>query len=176
MGLLGPRSLYGHGIHFSDKEIAMAAETGTGIVHCPTSNLFIGSGLFQYQKLREAGVSLALGTDVGGGSSLSPFATMKAAYEISQLQGISLSPEALFYAASLGGAITLNLGDRIGRISEGYEADLAVIDLESTPLIRNRMKTAETLRDQLFAQIILADDRAIRATYASGELIYDRGA
>ena len=176
MGLLGPRSLYGHGIHFSDKEIAMAAETGTGIVHCPTSNLFIGSGLFQYQKLREAGVSLALGTDIGGGSSLSPFATMKAAYEIAQLQGISLSPEALFYAASLGGAITLNLGDRIGRVSAGYEADLAVIDLESTPLIRNRMKTAETLRDQLFTQIILADDRAIRATYASGELIYDRGA
>ncbi len=175
MGLLGSRTLYGHGIHFSDEEVNMAAETKTGIVHCPTSNLFIGSGLFQYQKLRAAGVSLALGTDVGGGSSFSPFATMKAAYEISQLQGVSLPPEELFYAASLGGAKTLSLGDRIGRVAVGYEADLTVLDLGSTPLIRNRMKSAENLGDQLFAQIILADDRAIRATYAGGGLIYERG-
>ena len=174
MGLLGPRALYGHGIHFSDEEIGLAAETKTGIVHCPTSNLFIGSGLFQYKKLSNAGVSLALGTDIGGGSSLSPFATMKAAYEISQLQGVSLPPENLFYAASLGGAETLSLGNRIGRVAPGYEADLVVVDLRSTPIIRNRMKSADSLRDQLFTQIILADDRAVRATYAGGELVYDR--
>ena len=174
MGLLGPRTIYGHGIHLSDEEIEMAAATGTGIVHCPTSNLFIGSGLFQYQKLRAAGIPLALGTDIAGGTSLSPFATMKAAYEISQLHGVSLPPEELFYAASLGGAKTLHLSDRIGRIATGYEADITVIDLNSTPMLRNRMKSAKTLSDQLFAQIILADDRAIRATYAAGKIVYDR--
>ena len=174
MGLLGPRTIYGHGIHLSDEEIEMAAATGTGIVHCPTSNLFIGSGLFQYQKLRAAGIPLALGTDIAGGSSLSPFAIMKAAYEISQLHGVSLPPEELFYAASLGGAKTLHLSDRIGRIATGYEADITVIDLNSTPMLRNRMKSAKTMSDQLFAQIILADDRAIRATYAAGKIVYDR--
>ena len=91
-GLLGPRALYGHGIHFSNAEIDMAATTGSGIIHCPTSNLFIGSGLFQFQKLKEAGVALALGTDIAGGTSLSPFATMKAAYEIAQFHSYSLSP------------------------------------------------------------------------------------
>jgi len=175
MGLLGPRTLYGHGIHFSNTEIEMAAKTGTGIVHCPTSNMFIGSGLFQYKNLKDASVAVALGTDVAGGTSLSPFATMKAAYEISQFHGVSLPPEELFYAASLGGAKTLHLEEKIGRIAPGYEADVTVIDLKSTPMIENRMRSAESLSDQLFAQIILADDRAVRATYAAGECVYDRG-
>ncbi|NQU69486.1 MAG: guanine deaminase [Rhodospirillales bacterium] len=175
-GLLGPRTLYGHGVHFSDAEIQMAAETGTGIVHCPTSNLFIGSGLFDFNRLKQAGVAVALGTDVGGGTSLSPFATMKASYEIAQFHRYSLSPQEAFYTATLGGARTLHLDDRIGRIAAGFEADLTVIDLNSTPIIQNRMARADSLGDMLFAQIILADDRAIRATYADGQLVYDRGA
>jgi guanine deaminase len=174
-GLLGPRTLYGHGVHFSDAEIHLAAETGAGIVHCPTSNLFIGSGLFDFNRLKQAGVPIALGTDVGGGTSLSPFATMKAAYEIAQFHRYSLSPEEAFYTATHGGARTLHLENKIGRIAAGFEADLAVIDLNSTPIIQNRMARAESLGDTLFAQIILADDRAIRATYADGELVYDRG-
>ena len=173
-GLLGPRSLYGHGVHFSDAEIQLAAATGIGIVHCPTSNLFMGSGLFQYNKLKSSGVALAFGTDVGGGTSLSPFATMKSAYEIAQLQGYSLSPEEAFYMASLGSAKTMHLDDKIGRIAPGYEADLAVIDLNSTPIVRNRMHRADSFSDQLFTQIILADDRAIRATYSAGKIVYDR--
>jgi guanine deaminase len=174
-GLLGPRTLYGHGIHFSEAEIEMAASTGTGIVHCPTSNLFIGSGLFDFNRLKQAGIAIALGTDVGGGTSLSPFATMKAAYEIAQFHGYSLSPEEAFYTVTLGGARTLHLDDKIGRIAPGHEADMTVIDLNSTPIIRRRVARAESLGDMLFAQIILADDRAIRATYANGDLAYDRG-
>jgi guanine deaminase len=174
-GLLGPRTLYGHGVHFTDAEIDLAAETGTGIVHCPTSNLFIGSGMFDFNRLKQAGVCLALGTDVGGGTSLSPFATMKAAYEIAQYHRYSLSPEEAFYTATLGAARTLDLDDKIGRIAPGHEADMTVIDLNSTPIIQNRMKRAENIGNILFAQIVLADDRAIRATYADGELVYDRG-
>ena len=173
-GLLGPRALYGHGVHFSDSEIALAAETGAAIVHCPTSNLFMGSGLFQFERLKNSGVSLAFGTDIAGGTSLSPFATMKSAYEISQLQGYSISPEEAFYTATLGGAKAMHLADRIGRIAIGYEADLVVIDLKSTPMIENRTNRADNLGDLLFAQIVLADDRAIRATYAAGNLVYDR--
>ena len=173
-GLLGPRALYGHGVHFSDSEIALAAETGTAIVHCPNSNLFMGSGLFQFERLKNSEVSLAFGTDIAGGTSLSPFATMKSAYEIAQLQGYSISPEEAFYTATLGGAKAMHLDDRIGRIATGYEADLVVIDLKSTPMIENRTNRADNLGDLLFAQIVLADDRAIRATYAAGNLVYDR--
>ena len=135
----------------------------------------MGSGLFNLEKLRAGGVALALGTDVAGGTSLSPFATMKAAYEIAQFHGYSLSPEEAFYTASLGGAKALHLDNKIGRIAPGYEADLTVIDLNSTPMIRNRTQRAETLGDLLFTQIILADDRAIRATYAAGKIVYERG-
>ena len=174
-GLLGPRSLYGHGIHLSDAEIEKIAATGTGIVHCPTSNLFMGSGLFQFEKFKASDIALAFGTDVAGGPSLSPFATMKAAYEIAQFHGYSLSPEEAFYTASLGGAKALHLDNKIGRVAPGYEADLTVIDLNSTPMIRNRTQRAETLGDLLFTQIILADDRAIRATYAAGKIVYERG-
>jgi guanine deaminase len=170
--LLGPRTLYGHGIHFSEADIKMAAESDTSIVHCPTSNLFLGSGLFEYEKLKEANVRMALGTDVGGGTSLSPFATMKAAYEIAQFRNYSLTPFEAFHMLTSGGAKALHLEDKIGRIAPGYEADLSVIDLTSTDIIEHRMKCVDSLADTLFAQIILADDRAIRATYANGEIVY----
>lgn len=172
--LLGPRTLYGHGIHFSDADIQMAVETDTSIVHCPTSNLFLGSGLFEYKKLRDAGVRLALGTDVGGGTSLSPFATMKAAYEIAQFRNTSLTPFEAFHMVTFGGAKALHLEDKIGCIAPGYEADLTVIDLNSTDIIRHRMKNVDSLADTLFAQIILGDDRAIRATYANGVRVHER--
>ena len=172
--LLGPRTLYGHGIHFSDADIALAVEMDTSIVHCPTSNLFLGSGLFEYEKLSNAGIRLALGTDVGGGTSLSPFATMKAAYEIAQFRDFSLSPLAAFHLLTIGGARALHLDDKIGRLAPGFEADLAVLDLNSTDLIQHRMQHVESLSDILFAQIVLADDRAIRATYANGAAVYER--
>jgi len=172
--LLGPRTLYGHGIYFSDADIALAVETDTSIVHCPTSNLFLGSGLFEYEKLRDAGARMALGTDVGGGTSLSPFATVKAAYEIAQFRDFSLSPFAAFHLLTLGGARALHLDEKIGQLAPGYEADLTVLDLNSTNLIRHRMQNVDSLADTLFAQIVLADDRAIRTTYANGAIVYKR--
>jgi guanine deaminase len=170
--LLGPRTLYGHGVHFSDADIEMVKDTDTSIIHCPTSNLFLGSGLFDYQKFKDVGARIALGTDVGGGTSLSPFATMKAAYEIAQFRNYSLTPFEAFYLLTLGGAEALHLGDKIGRIAPGYEADLTVINLKSTEIIRNRMKHVDKLAEILFLQIILADDRAIRTTYANGKQVY----
>lgn len=171
-GMLGARALYGHAIHMDDADLAQAAGTDTKFVHCPTSNLFIGSGLFRMQETRAAGVDVMLGCDVGGGTSLSPFATMKAAYEIAQFGGYSLTPEEAFWLSTSGGAETLSLGDRIGKLRPGYEADLVVLDVNSTPIIRQRMDRADSLRDMLFAQMILADDRAVRATYAAGGLVY----
>jgi len=171
-GMLGPRALYGHAIHMDEVDLAQAAETGTKYVHCPTSNLFIGSGLFRMHETRDAGVEVMLGSDVGGGTSLSPFATMKAAYEIAQLCGYSLTPEEAFWQSTSGGADTLLLGHQIGKIEVGFEADIVVLNLNSTPIIRQRMNQAKSLRDILFAQMILADDRAVRATYAAGRLVY----
>ena len=171
-GMLGARALYGHAIHMDDADLAQAAGTDTKFVHCPTSNLFIGSGLFRMQETRAAGVDVMLGCDVGGGTSLSPFATMKAAYEIAQFSGYSLTPEEAFWLSTSGGAETLSLGDRIGKLQPGYEADLVVLDVNSTPIIRQRMDRADSLRDMLFTQMILADDRAVRATYAAGGLVY----
>jgi len=171
-GMLGARALYGHAIHMDDADLAQAAGTDTKFVHCPTSNLFIGSGLFRMQETRAAGVDVMLGCDVGGGTSLSPFATMKAAYEIAQFGDYSLTPEEAFWLSTSGGAETLSLGDRIGKLQPGYEADLVVLDVNSTPIIRQRMDRADSLRDMLFAQMILADDRAVRATYAAGGLVY----
>lgn len=172
-GMLGPRALYGHAIHMDAADLVQAAETDTRYVHCPTSNLFIGSGLFRLNETRRAGVGVMLGCDVGGGTSLSPFATMKAAYEIAQFGGYSLTPEEAFWLSTSGGAETLSLGDKIGRLSPGYEADIVVLDVSSTPVIRQRMARADSLRDMLFAQMILADDRAVRATYAAGHRVYE---
>jgi guanine deaminase len=167
-GMLGPRALYGHAIHMDAADLAKASETGTKFVHCPTSNLFIGSGLFRMKETWDAGVGVMLGSDVGGGTSLSPFATMKAAYEIAQFGGYSLTPEQAFWLSTAGGAEALSLGDRIGRLDAGYEADIVVLDTASTDIIRQRVERAEAIRDVLFAQMILADDRAVRATYAAG--------
>ena len=173
-GLLGPRALYGHAIHMDAADLALAADTGARFVHCPTSNLFIGSGLFRLHQTRAAGVEVLLGSDVGGGTSLSPFATMKAAYEIAQFAGRSLTPEEAFWLSTAGGADALSLGDRVGRLAPGFEADIAVLDLASTPMVRQRVDRAESLRDVLFAQMILADDRAVLATYAAGKLVHRR--
>lgn len=175
-GLLGPRMILGHGIYLSDREKAVVAETGSAIAHCPTSNLFIGSGLFDMEAAQGGSSKMLTGlaTDVGGGSSFSMFHTMKAAYEVAQLKGYSLNPIAAYYLASLGSAKALYLDDKIGNLSPGFEADLIVVDLNSTPLIQERMKHVENLSEVLFVQMILADDRAIKATYVNGAQVYAR--
>ncbi|MFD1704093.1 guanine deaminase [Methylopila henanensis] len=175
-GLIGEGTNFGHCIHLTEREIARLTESGSAVSHCPTSNAFIGSGLFDMKGLRDcaAPIRVGLATDIGGGSSLSMFDTMKAAYEVAQLRGYSLHPVKAFWLATLGSAGALRMDDRIGNLAAGYEADVVVLDLESTPLIRRRMRTVETLSDALFVQMILADDRAVRATYVAGEKLYDR--
>ena len=175
-GLAGDGAIFGHALHLSARERAVLARTGSAIAHCPTSNQFMGSGLFDPGHWRgdEHPVTVGLGSDVGGGTSFSMFATMKAAYEVAQLGGASLHPTRAFWLATRGSARALGLGDRIGNLEAGFDADLVVLDLHSTPLIAQRMERAESLRDVLFTQMILADDRAVRATYVAGRVAHRR--
>ncbi len=175
-GLAGPGSNFGHAIHLTERERDAFAATGSGISHCPTSNMFLGSGLMDLGQLRGGAnpVALGLATDIGGGSSLSMFRTMKAAYEVARLCGYGLHPTHAYYLATLGGAQLLRQADHIGNIAAGYDADFIVVDLRSTPEIANRMEHLSDLAEMLFVQMMLADDRAIRATYVAGRKLYQR--
>ena len=170
-GLLGPRTLLGHGIHLSEREWQRCHDSGTSIVHCPTSNAFLGSGLFDWARAKKAErpVSVALATDVGGGTTLSMLATMGAAHQIAQLGGHELSAVRALYLATLGGARALQLADRIGSIATGLEADLVVLDLAHSPLTRLRMQHCATIDEVLFMLMTLGDDRAIREVYIMGD-------
>lgn len=176
-GLIGPGSNFGHAIHLTAREIGRLRDTGSGISHCPTSNLFIGSGLFDLHGLRDTDghpVTVGLATDVGGGSSFSMFATMRAAYEIAQLRGHSLHPAKAYYLATMGSAALLRMSNDIGNLEPGRFADIVIIDKLSTPLIEQRIRRANTISDVLFAQMILADDRAVAATYIAGKRLHTR--
>lgn len=176
-GLIGPGSNFGHAIHLTDREIARLRDTGSGISHCPTSNLFIGSGLFDLHGLRDTSdrpIMTGLATDVGGGSSFSMFATMRTAYEIAQLRGYSLHPAKAYYLATMGSAALLRMSSDIGNLEPGKVADIVVIDKHSTPLIEQRVRRANSISDVLFAQMILADDRAVAATYIAGKRLHTR--
>jgi guanine deaminase len=177
-GLLGPGANFGHAIHLTPRELALLGDTGSGLSHCPTSNLFIGSGLFDMRatREREPPIPVGLASDVGGGSSFSMFHTMKAAYEICQLKGTKLHPAKAFYLATLGSARVMRFDDRIGNLAPGYEADIVVLDLGSQPLIAQRMAQVADIWGALFLQMILADDRAVRATYIAGRKAYERPA
>jgi guanine deaminase len=175
-GLIGRRAVLAHGVHLSENELCRCHESGTSLAHCPTSNLFLGSGLFRIGAVKDPRrpVQVGLGTDVGGGTSFSLLATMGAAYEIAQLGGRALSAVEAFYLATLGGARALALDDRLGTIAPGYEADFAVLDPNATPLLALRNARAESTQDVLFALMMLGDDRAVRATYVAGERAHGR--
>jgi guanine deaminase len=171
-GLLGPRSVLGHCIHLSARERSRLAATGSVAAFCPTSNLFIGSGLFDLAATRDAGVRTALATDVGGGTSYSMLRTAAEAYKVLQLQGQNLHPFAAFHLMTRGNALALGLADRIGALEPGLEADLAVLDPAATPAMAHRMERGDDgddLAAALFALVTLGDDRAVRATYVLGE-------
>ncbi len=167
-GLLGKGGLYGHAIHLTDREKARLAEVDASLIHCPTSNTFIGSGLFDMGGLKAAGHRIGLATDTGGGSSFSMLRTMAAAYEIGQLKGRALHPAELWWLATAGSAASLHAADKIGTIAPGMEADLVVLDLASTPAIEQATARAEDIWQALFPTIMLGDDRAIRATWVKG--------
>ena len=177
-GLIGRRAVLAHGVHLSEDELCRCHESGTAIAHCPTSNLFLGSGLFRVAALKDPRrpVHIGLGTDIGGGTSFSLLSTMGAAYEIAQLNGRALSAVEAFYLATLGGARALALEECIGTIAPGREADLVVLDPKATPLLALRTARSESIEDTLFALMMLGDDRAVRATYVAGKPAHLRDA
>jgi guanine deaminase len=167
-GLLGPGAVYGHAIHLKPRELDRLKEADASLVHCPTSNTFIGSGLFDMDGLSRAGMRIGLATDTGGGSSFSMLRTMAAAYEVAQLRQRALHPAELWWLATQGAARSLRADDQIGNLAPGMEADLVVIDLASTPAIAQRSARASDLWEALFPTIMMGDDRAIRAVWAGG--------
>lgn len=180
-GLVGERSVFAHGVQLTDAEFKRLSEANSAIAFCPTSNLFLGSGLFKIEKAKsvEYPVKVGLGTDVGGGTSFSILQTANEAYKVAQLRRQKLSPFQALFLATLGGARALSLEDKIGNFDVGKEADFIVLDMRATPLMafRNMDSTAtsiEELAEKAFTLMMLGDDRAIRATYIAGELAYDR--
>jgi guanine deaminase len=167
-GMLGPRSLFGHCVHLSARERAALAESGSVAVFCPTSNLFLGSGLFDLEGTRAAGVRVAVATDIGAGASWGLPATLGAAYAVGQLQGRSLPPAAGFFMATAGNAAALGLGDRVGRIAPGMEADLVALDPRATPAMALRAERAAAVEDLLFLIQTLGDDRAVDQVWVAG--------
>jgi guanine deaminase len=168
-GLLGPRSLMGHCIHLDDDEVALLRDTRSVAVFCPTSNLFIGSGLFNYDKLAAAGVRIALATDVGGGTSYSMLRTAAEAYKVMQLQGQNLPALAAFDLMTRANAAALGLDNDIGTITPGAFADLVVLDACATPAMAHRMEVTRDLEEELFVLMTMGDDRAVRQTYIAGQ-------
>lgn len=168
-GLLGPKSFMGHAIHLSARERALMAETGTVAVHCPTSNLFLGSGLFDLFGLEEAGVRTAVATDIGGGTSWSMLRTLGEAYKIQQLRHARLNPLKSFYWATRGNADALGMTAQIGTLEAGTEADIVVLDAGATPAMALRMERVRTLPQELFVLQTMGDDRSVVKTYVAGE-------
>jgi guanine deaminase len=167
-GLLGPQTLLGHCIHLTDREIALLAETRSVAVWCPTSNLFIGSGLFDHDRLHGAGVRLGVATDIGGGTSYSLLRTLDEGYKVLQLRGQRLDPLRSAYMMTLGNARALSLEQRIGSIEPGKDADLVVLDARATPQMALRMAAVDTLANELFLLQTCGDDRAVVETYVAG--------
>ncbi|MEW9805516.1 guanine deaminase [Mesorhizobium sp. ZMM04-5] len=170
-GLLGPRALFGHCIHLSDREADALSQSGSVAVFCPTSNLFLGSGLFDYQRYRRRSkpLRIATATDVGGGTNYSMLRTMDEGYKVIALNGEKLNPFASFWQLTRGNAEALSIADRVGTLDVGTDADIVVLNPSATPAMRLRMETAGTLAEQLFLLQTLGDDRAVVETYVAGK-------
>ena len=173
-GLLGRRSVFAHCIHLNDEEWDRLAETGSNIAFCPTSNLFLGSGLFNLKRAVEKNIGVGLGTDVGGGTSFSILQTLAEAYKVQQLRGEKLTPFKAFYLATLGGARSLDLDDLIGNFETGKEADFIIMDMSPTPLMEFRLANCKSLMETLFVIVMLGDDRSIAATYSAGKKVHSK--
>jgi len=169
-GLLRERAVFAHCLHMSDTDRSSMAQNGGAVAFCPTSNLFLGSGLFDLAAMRAASVRCGLGTDVGGGTSLSLLRTASEAYKVLHLQEHALPAARALFLATLGAAEALYLDDRIGNFLAGKEADFAVLDFDGSGLTARRTAAAETIDEKLFALMTLADDRNIAATYIRGQL------
>lgn len=173
-GLVTDRSLFAHGVHLSESEAQRLHDAGSTVVHCPTSNNFLGSGLMSMNHLFKDGrpVSLGLATDVGGGTSYSMLQTLGETYKVQMLSGRKLKASELFHMATLGNANRLRIGDETGSLAIGKYADLVVLDPQATDVLAARHVLSNSIEDVLFALAILGDDRAIKATYVAGEKRY----
>ncbi|MEM9634136.1 MAG: guanine deaminase [Pseudomonadota bacterium] len=168
-GLLGHKTLLGHCLHMNDRELGVMKETGSVAVFCPTSNLFLGSGLFDKARLESSGVCTAIATDVGGGTNYSMLRTLDEGYKVLQMQRQRLHPLTTFYWATLGNAKALSLADRVGTLDAGSDADVVVLNSRATPTMALRMETVSSLSEELFVLQTLGDDRAVIETYVSGK-------
>jgi len=171
-GLMRERAIYAHCIHFDDDDRRLMRSTGAAAAVSPTSNLFLGSGFFDYEGADRIGFRYGLASDVGGGTSFSPFHTMLAAYYVARegqtKPGVSLSPQNLWWQHTAGAAVALGLDDVVGNLTPGCEADFIVIDPKATPLLARKTSMAASLDELLFSLIVLGDDRAIAAAYVDG--------
>ncbi|WP_312511454.1 guanine deaminase [Massilia sp.] len=173
-GLMRPRALFGHCIWLDDEDFARMAATGSAASVCPTSNLFLGSGLFDFERADGAKALLSLGTDVGAGTSFSMLQTMNEAYKVARLKGSYLPALRMFYLATLGAARAMRLEDTIGSFAPGLEADFVVLDPQATPLLARRTGHCNSLEELLFALALLGDDRTVAATYSAGKAVHVR--
>ncbi len=174
-GMLRPRSMYGHCIWLDDADRARMAETQSAVAICATSNLFLGSGLFDFGRADAAQVPLSLATDVGGGTSFSMLQTMNETYKVARMGGTHLPAVRMFYLATLGGARAMQLEGTIGNFRPGNEADFVVLDLQATPLLSRRSARTNSLEELLFVLALLGDDRTVAATFAAGRCVHLRG-
>lgn len=173
-GMLRPRAMLAHCIWLDEHDRARMHDTGAAAAVCPTSNLFLGSGLFDFARADAAGMLLSLGTDVGAGTSFSLLQTMNETYKVARMGGIHLPALRMFYMATLGGARSMQLEGVIGNFMPGAEADFVVLDPDATPLLSRRMKRCGNLEELLFAFAMLGDDRAVQATYSCGRAVHLR--
>lgn len=175
-GLLGRRSVLAHGVHLTAKERKRVHETGSAVAHCPTSNLFLGSGLFHVHQAKDPKhpMHVGLGTDIGAGTSFSLLETMNEAYKVAELSSYPMDSLKSFYLATLGGAEALDIADDVGSLEVGKEADFVVLDTKATPLLEYRSERAKDTEELMFVLSIMADDRAVAATYVAGEIAYER--
>ena len=171
-GLVRERSVFAHCLHLDDQDRDSMAEHGGAIAFCPTSNLFLGSGLFDLKKASEKNIRVGLGTDIGGGTSLNVLRTASEAYKVLQLQHQALPPFDAFYLATLGAARALYLDDKIGNFKVGKEADFTVLDSSTISITSRRLNTSDDVAEKLFALTMLGDDRCVAATYLMGELAH----
>lgn len=174
--LVGKRALFGHGIHLSEKELEIISSSESTIVHCPTSNMFLGSGFLDIENNKKASrpVHIGLGSDVGAGTSLSPLQTLNEAYKVAQLQKQSMSAVKAFYILTLGNALALGLENEVGTFKKGLMADITVLQNNGTPLMEFRQKYSKNIIEELFVQMTIGDDRSVKATYLAGKKVYNK--
>jgi len=171
-GLVGDKCVFAHCIHLTEQEWQTMADSDSVIAFCPTSNLFLGSGLFNLEKADDIKVRVGLATDVGGGTSFSQLQSLSEAYKIMQLQGQTLSVFKGLYMATLGSAESLSMADKVGNLTVGKEADFIVVDWAATDLQALRLENSTNLQEKLFALMMLGDERNIQSTYVAGQLVY----